>query len=163
MTQFNRESQIFEVSYPDDMIALKVDRCGYMLSSQNFNLPLVINMRAKSDGKALIELGCAQITIQLSTEPTWTKIHVVDDSNGEVIFHHKCHVYPIDTFANIECLLSREGIAVRVNGEFWLYSTDYKYVREFESNPDYGRTGSVFFGTSNGSMVTVESLRVTEL
>ena len=166
MTPFNRGSQPFEVNYPNDMIEFKVEQHnGYMLSAQTFNLPLAIKMRAKTD-KTGIQVGCAQITIQLSSEfnEFWKDtLNIIDDSCGEFTPHKKCGNFPINEFADIECLLSREGIAVRVNGELWHYGTDYKYVKEFAKNIEYIRAGNVFFGTADGSTVTVESLRVTEI
>ena len=165
MKPFNRGSNIFEVNHLDDMISLKVDdehHNGYLLSERQFHLPLVMKLCAKTD-KMGIQFGCAALTIQLSCNAAWDKISFIDDRFGQHRVKDESKIIPVDEFVEIECLLDKQGIAVRVDGEIWYHDIEYSYVKEFENNKDYKRSGSVFFGTASGSTVTVKSLQVTEI
>lgn len=165
MAPFNRGNKTFEVEYPDGNISLKVEdgyNNGYLLSSEQIKLPLLLQLRAKSD-KGGLRFGSSALTVQMScVDSNWDKISLIDDYLGEHTISKKSRLLPVDEFVDIECLMSEKGIAVRINGELWHYGKDYKYVKEFESNKDYVRTGIVFFGTSGGCTITVESMSVIE-
>jgi len=162
------DGHVYELCYPGEMITLKVENMFNpvkLLTARSFSLPLKIDLRAKTD-KDSIKVGCAKIDVSFK----WSgysdgkdSLCIYDMTDGRLDNHKKSAGVPVNEFVDIECFFTKDCVAIRVNGELRHYGDDYNYVRKFTENPDYNMIGEVYVGTENGSTITVESLRVTEI
>lgn len=158
----------FELKYADGAMLFKIN--GYpneagMKTPQQFKIPLKIELRAKTDLCSII-LTYAKGNINLH----WHNLNggnpplpVNDIADGEMYTYPKCGKIPIGEFADIEWILAREFMAVKVNGELRHIGNHYGYIKAFEENPDFSLLSPVTITTEIGSTITTEALRVTEL
>jgi len=87
----------------------------------------------------------------------------MDGQYKEWYTYKKCGKAPVDEFFDVEWILSKEGMAVRVNGELRHFGSDYGIIKAFKENPEHRLSAPVSLSSECGSTVTVESLRVTEI
>jgi hypothetical protein len=156
----------FELKYEDGAMLLKID--GYpngagMKTPQQFKAPLKIELRAKTDLCSIV-LAYAKGNINLK----WHNLHddplpVNDIADGEMYTYPKCGAIPIGEFVDIEWILAREFMAVKVNGELRHIGSHYGYIKAFEENPGFSLLSPVTITTEIGSTITTKSLRVIEL
>ena len=166
MTLQNDDGVEHELIYPKNLMEIKVDNgaCG-MVTPKQFNYPLKIELRAKTN-KALIGISFAQIDIGLQQTGACNLDigYATETAPGGWDWQadKKQGKLPPDEFVDIEWFLTKEAMAVRVNGELRHYKSDYEFIKEFEKNPEHSITGQVSIIAARGT-VTVESLCVTEL
>ena len=63
----------------------------------------------------------------------------------------------------IEWIIGRERMVIKVNGEIHHIGSNYGYIQAFKANPEYSLPSAVTICTSGGSTLTVEKLRITEI
>ena len=168
--RINEQDYDFEVAYTDVLMTIKngvpftgVDtpRKG-VETPQTFNAPLKIQLRAKTNNTN-IHIAYARGALELNWEHNRDTLVVQDIANGNDWYFHKSADIPVNEFADIEWIIGREMMAVKINGEVRHINDDYGYIRAFQGNPDFCLSSPVKIATACGSTVTVESLRVTEL
>ena len=89
-------------------------------------------------------------------------IGVFDPNTGDPTFYNSKDVPP-DEFADVEWILAREAMIIKVNGETRHFTPNYRYVEAFEADPDYEMLSEITVTSFGDSTITVESLRVTEI
>jgi len=162
------DEDMYALNRPNGLIELKVDAMSNsvkLYSPRRFNLPVKIDLRAKTDKDSII-IGCAQIAVIFKWCGTGVgedSLCIYDQTDGKLDNHKKCSGIPAGKFVDIELYLTKDGVAIRVDGELRHYGSDYNYVSMYEQDPRYSMNGEVYVGTENGSTITVERLRVTEL
>ena len=121
-------------------------------------------MRVKTDN-ANIDINYANGGIKLNHDivPAMrNKLLVFNITDGK--FHnYKSEDILANEFTDIEWILGRNEMAIKINGELRHFGSDYGYINEFNENSGFSLSSPVFISTTRGSTVTVESLRVTEL
>jgi len=127
-------------------------------------MPLTIGLRAKTNGTD-IDIGYARGTILLDHKHFRKQLFIADitETGDEYRVHKNCGIIPVDEFVEIEWMIGKEIMAVKVNGELRYADSDCKYMKVLMENPELEITSPVMVYTMCGATVTVESLRVTEL
>jgi hypothetical protein len=88
---------------------------------------------------------------------------VQDPSNSREYDIHGRGEVPVGEFADIEWVIGKEAMMIKVNGELRHIGNDYPYVAKYAEDAGYTLNGTVAVAAAWGSTVTVESLSVTEL
>ena len=70
---------------------------------------------------------------------------------------------PVDEFVDIEWIIGRKVMAVRVNGGLRHVGCDHSYIKAYANDPDFSIETTISVEPAWGSTVTVESLEITEL
>jgi len=148
---------ICEVTYPNGLMEVKCDKRVDMQTPQQFKAPIKIELRVKMD-KANRFFACDEIYVGLFDKD----IIIFDKLNDDYNAYKKCGVLSADEFMDVEWVLEREFMAMKVNGELWYYGSDYRYIKELKVNPEYS-LGAFCIGAGKGITLTVQSLRVTEI
>ncbi|MCL2547415.1 MAG: MerR family transcriptional regulator, partial [Oscillospiraceae bacterium] len=165
LTLQKQNGGIHELNYPGGCVELKVDNAyhsGSMVAKHEYSYPIKIELRVKSD-KGTININCAHMGIGLN-DRNLNQLVVCDKMHGwEFDSYKKLGTIPPDEYVDIEWILGKNEMIVKVNGEIRFYGTNFGYIKEYEKNPEYSLAGELSFGTAWGSTITVQSLRVTEL
>jgi DNA-binding transcriptional MerR regulator/predicted transcriptional regulator YdeE len=137
----------------------------FMLSEQKFNMPLKIDLRAKTtDEKHFdIRFGGMKITLVYKTLKNKPQIELFEEECNGYDARSLRGAYITGEYMDIECWLTKTEIIAKINGELVYFTNGLKYIEKNRKNPDYTRHGVAFFGAASGSTVEVEYLRVTEL
>jgi len=178
MTLEKKDGGICQLNYPVRLLELKYDNgweeLGKMLTPRQFNAPIKIELRAKTDKGTTNDenmwFGCAEIDFGLCDQEGNAKhqkrnvLQIYDRTNGGKTWnvYKNRGVIPANEFMDIEIFLGRECVALRVDGDLRHYSSDCGYIKALKENREYN-LGAVWVGTILGSTVTVQSLRVTEI
>jgi len=159
-----------DISYDDEgnMVMYVVPEWGdgRMGTPRTFNLPLKIEMTAKTDGRNIrIYYAGGRDNFGhggwLMVNPN--DIFFNDPSCGNehwddsLEYHH----LPPNEFVDIEWILGERVMAVKINGELQYISTEFEYMEAMRDGETIA--GPVYPATGRGSTVTVKSLRVTPL
>ena len=146
---------------------------GRVGTPQKFTAPIKIEMRAKTDSTNLrLYYG--------ESETNWhgAWIHLNGAGNdgelyeGETLstndlscenqhYHENATRIPVNEFIDVEWILAKTVMAIKINGEVRVASTEYEYIEAFKKG--FSVTGPVYPAPGRGSTITVEKLRVTEL
>jgi len=159
----------FDVAYTDGLMVIKNGTCTKedtprkgMESPRKFTAPLKIELRAKTDSKNIV-IAYAQGLLDINWNHSDNTIAVQDIVNESEWRFHKSKDIPLNEFADIEWILGRDIMVVRVNGEVRHIGDDYGYIKEFQKTPNFCLSSSIGIATGLGATVTVEQLRVTEI
>ena len=154
----------FGVTYIDGLMQIKADgeNHGNVETSQQFKCPLKIEVRAKTDDTN-ITIKYGNGLVYFNWEHIRSSLLIFDIETGSFNCYEKCGEVPVNEFVDIEWILGRDEMVVKVNGELRHINGDYGYIKAFYENPDYYLSSAVTLKSGYGSTVTVESLRVTEL
>ena len=152
-----------EASYADGVLSIKSnnDFKNGMLTPKKYKLPLKINLRAKTDETDII-LRFGEGCFCLNHKYMRGMVCINDPTSGEPFFYN-CTEVPPDEFADIEWILAREAMILKVNGETRHFTPNYHYIEAFEADPGYEMFSEITVKSFGGSTITVESLRVTEM
>jgi len=160
------QSGSIDVKYDDGTISIFNDtgnelaNCG-MFTEQWFNGPVKIELRAKTDSTNIRLYYCYGELI-LNWESNLDELRIHDVATSQEFGYSGCGGVPVNEFVDIEWLIGRDVMAVKVNGELRHAGTHYPYINKLkEPNNEIG--SKVRVTSDFGSTVTVESLRVTEL
>ncbi len=155
----------FDLKYENGLIKLKVDVDNHnfgMETSQQFKLPLKIELRAKTDGKD-IRIHYANGKIILNWFHIRSTLVISDIIDGSYNLHKRLGEIPVDELVLIEWFFNKDIMAVKVNGEIRYTTDDCGYIRALKENPEFNLLSPVTITGAMGSTVTVERLRIMEL
>jgi len=144
----------FEAKHKDGVMIIKAEKDNHymMTTPQHFNCPLKIELRAKTDD-AEIRLKYARGFLIFNPKDMRNTL-VTDDITDRKFSHHKSKDIPANEYADIEWIIGKELVTVKVNGELRHFSM---------KNPDFNLSSPVSVTTAYGSTITVERLCITEL
>jgi len=160
-----KEGDFADLRYADGLLIMKVDGYegnGKMKTPQQFNAPLKIELRAKTDSTD-ITMQYAKGDVCFDDKQLPNQLFIKDIEDGKMEFLSKRGVHPIDEFMDIEWIIGREMMIVRVNGEIRHAGSHYAYIKSFKENPEYRLSSAVTVLTCCWATVTVEKLRITEI
>jgi len=126
---------------------------------QWFNGPIMISLRAKTNADILIFYSFGVLVLSAYSNDIWVYDIATSRRNG----HLNHSSLPCDEFVDIEWVIAKDVMAIRVNGQLWSKSDVYPYIKKIKTDPNYEICSPVRINSAFGSTVTVESLRVTEL
>jgi hypothetical protein len=146
---------------------------GRVGTPQKFTAPIKIELRAKTDSTNLrLYYG--------ESETNWhgAWIHLngaMEDGElyeGETLstndlscenhhYHDNATRIPTNEFIDVEWILGKTVMAIKINGEVRVASTEYEYIEAFKHG--FSISGPVYPAPGRGSTITVEKLRITEL
>lgn len=165
-----------QVSYtPEGRLVIFAPTSGNGLvgTPQSFAAPLKIEMRAKTDSTNL------RIYYGRSTTNYWgawmhlngamndgefydgENLSVSDLSVENYHTHENATRIPINEFIDIEWIFAKTVMAIKINGEVRVASTEYEYIEAFKNG--FAVSSPVYPAAGRGSTITVERLRITEL
>jgi len=165
LTTMIQEGEFDELRFADGMMIMKVDGYegkGKMTTPQQFKVPLKIELRAKTDSTD-ITLLYAKGDMCLDNKQLRNKLFIKDIVDEKMYFLNKRGMHPVDEFIDIEWIIGREMMVVKVNGEIRHAGSDYGYIKAFEENSNLNLSSAVSVLTCCWATVTVKSLRITEL
>ena len=153
------------LSYEEGFMIMKAgenDGDACMMTQQQFTVPIKIELRAKTD-KTDINLEFAQICIAYNHDKVRNKYFIMDNANGNHKFAALTETPKVNEFVDIEWIIEKETMIVKVNGQIQYQSSDNKYVQMYKENPEYNFSSEITINTYNGSTLTVESLRIADM
>ena len=141
---------------------------GGIQTTQNYNLPLKIELRAKTASNDLT-LEYAQGFILFNWEHDNTTLFmrdIMNNQNYSYLPYQNRGGIPVDKFVDIEWFLGKDVMIIKVNGEIRQIIDDFAYecayINEFRKNPEFKLSSPVIVPNTS-STVTVEKLRITEI
>ena len=151
----------FTLSYADGRMELSShDSRNGMATPQKFSAPLRIELRAKADGPNIqVQYGKGTCSFDFLHK----KLTLCDIENGRQYDYRGYEELPSGEFTDIEWIIGRDFMAVKVNGELRHIGNNYEYIRAFKSKRKYSLSSPITIAAWGGSAVTVERLRVTEI
>jgi len=159
----NQEGDM-KVWYENGLLNMKIDearRNNYVATPQSFSLPLKINLRAKTDSVDIrLRYGDGRLILNFVNNPSSLQLICVKNGKGGVVKSNG--EIPINEFVDIEWIITKECMAVKINGELRHIASDYNYIDEFTNNAEYNPRHPVLICAAYNSTVTVESLEITE-
>lgn len=129
-----------------------------MATPQEFTAPLKIELRAKQDGEHMPHTHMVLKYADGNILINWFDgvCHLLIE-NMEGDREYWCKDVAADGYIDIEWILGREFMSVKLNGEL-------RHIREFRDNPGNNLSSAVTVRTNTDrSTVVVKSLRVTEI
>jgi len=145
---------------------------GRVGTPQHFTAPIKIEMRAKTDSTNLrlyygdsktnvhgawVHLNGADNDGIIYDDNLWINDLAVENEH----YHENATRIPVDEFIDVEWILGKTVMAIKINGEIRVASCEYEYIEAFKNG--FSITGPVYPAPGRGSTITVEKLRVTEL
>jgi len=156
-----------DIEYQNALMILKNnsnDNTGMVTTPASYKLPLKIELRAKTDserGRLSIKYQHGEMVLRWEHQPT--TLIVSDIVNGEYNFYKKRGEIPVNEFVDIEWIFGKNVMAVKVNGEIRHINENSGYIKSFIQDPDFNLSSTISINGEQGTMVTVELLRITEL
>jgi len=153
----------FYLKYENGTMIIKCDDDkGKMATTQEFKMPLKIDLRAKTDSTNIrLSYGCGEVF--LNWEGNKDDLYINDIlSKREYKFIESGRI-PENEFIDIEWILELEYMALRINGEIRQIGNTYDYIKKFVNDVDFNFTSVFSVAVAMGSTVTVASLVVIEL
>ena len=160
-----KNNRDFEVSYTDGLMAFTN---ATMVTKQSFTLPIKIELRAKTD-RLNLNVGHNKgggMTFNWDDGPN--RLLYMNGETKEWIRYKNGGKIPADKFVDIEYILGKELVVVRVNGKLRHAGVEFQYIEKMKENPELVISAPVTVGTWEerttkiASTMTVESLRITE-
>jgi len=146
------ESEQMEVNKQDDA------RQKGITTAQSFELPVRISLHTKVDEHhTRLSYGKGWLTFLQGS------VNMGDPAEGRPCVFHECAGIPTGESADIEWILDREFLAIRVNGELRHIGNNYGHIREAKNSRKYKLSSPVTVAAAVGSTATVERLRITEI
>jgi DNA-binding transcriptional MerR regulator len=128
-----------------------------MFTKQRFNGAVKIELRAKTDSHD-IRLAYHQGLMVINRSDGTMRLQ---DAVFEFAQNYGGGAVPVNEFTDIEWIVGTDRMSVKINGELRRTETNFPYMRDFRDNPP--NPAPVRISGGNGSAITVESLRVTEV
>ena len=171
----NAVKEGLQVHYSDGKMVAYAPTSGNGLvgTPQSFAAPLKIEMRAKTDSTNLrIYYGRSQSNYWgawvhfngagndgefYDGENLWLNDLAIENEH----YHENATRVPINEFVDVEWILDKTVMALKINGEIRVASCEYEYIEAFKRG--FSVTSPVYPAPGRGSTITVEKLRVTEL
>ena len=165
-----------QVSYTSDgkMVAFApTSGNGLVGTPQSYSAPIKIEMRAKTNstnlriyyGRSKTNYWGAWVHLNgagndgefYDGEDLWINDLAVENSHC----HENATRVPVNEFIDVEWIFGKTVMALKINGEIRVASTEYEYIEAFKYG--FAVTSPVYPAPGRGSTITVEKLRVTEL
>jgi predicted transcriptional regulator YdeE len=171
----NAVKEGLQVSYTSDgkMVAFApTSGNGLVGTPQSFSAPIKIEMRAKTDSTNLrIYYGRSETNywgawVHLNGAGNDGEFYEGEDLfiNDLAVENDHCHEnatrIPVNEFIDVEWVLGKTVMALKINGEIRVASTEYEYIEAFKHG--FAVTSPVYPAPGRGSTITVEKLRITE-
>ena len=136
-----------------------------MATPREFTAPLKIEMRAKLDGEHTphnhLVVKYADGNILINWINDICNLHIQNMAGDK---QYECGNIAADEFMDIEWIIGREFMSVKLDGVLRHIGNNHRYIREFRDNPGYSLSSAVTVVNTNAtSTAVVESLRVTEI
>jgi len=152
-----------EVNHENGLLTIKTGEFKNGVSTaQHFKVPMKIDLRAKTSNTD-IQICFARGMVSLKNTYMPDDLGIDNITDGSFSTYPKCGNIPAGEFVDIEWMLGKDIMALKVNGEIRYIGDDMGYIAEFQKNPDFSLSAPVIVGTFANSTVTIESLRVTEI
>jgi hypothetical protein len=152
-----------EIKHEKGLLMIKTSAFKNGVSTtQHFNIPMKINLRAKTSSTD-IQLCYSRGMISLKNIYMPDTLGMDNITDGSFSTYEKRGNIPADEFVDIEWMLGKDIMALKVNNEIRYIGDDIGYIAEFQKNPNFSLSAPVIVGTFADSTVTIESLRVTEI
>ena len=153
----------FELNYKSGLMEIKMDGdMNSMATTQKFTAPLKIELRAKTDSTN-IRLKYAKGLLIFNWESNPAELRTADITIGRGHGYKERGKVPINEFVDIEWIICKELMAVKVNGELRHVGNHYDYINPFRENPKLNISSEIIVAAAQGSTMTVEKLQVTEI
>ena len=163
-TEVNLETMIkkddFELNFIDGKMVMKSTRDYHngMVTSQQFKCPMKIELRAMTDKTDIIINYIGTLNVRAG------------DFNKPLVYFEQDKLSPFSTkdipkneFVNIEWILGREVMAIKVNGELHVLGSDYEYIQKIDEGNEHELIAAIGLSSARQATITVESLRITEI
>jgi len=154
-----------KVWHENGLMKMNVDearRVNFMATPQKFKAPLKIELRAMTSNNDIrIKFGEARLILNYASNPE--SLQLICVKNGKNSGVKGNGLLPTNEFVDIEWIIDKEFMSVKVNGELRHISNNYSYINEFNTNHDYRPCEQVLICAAYNSTVAVEHLRVTEI
>ena len=152
-----------DVKYENGLMTMEAagDK-NYMSTEREFGLPLKINLRARNDNavKPNVRIKYGKGVIAFNDK---NALRVFDFADGKLKIYDNIGKTPLGEFFDIECIITADFLAVKLNGEIKHMSDDYGYIKALKNDPGCMPPSPVAIAAAWTSVVTVEHLRVTEI
>jgi hypothetical protein len=136
---------------------------GRLVTPQKFTDSVKIELRAKTDSTNIrVRYGKGQIILNWECNMAELRVHDVKNWN-QAKGYKGCGAIPVDEFVDIEWVIGREVMAVKVNGELRHAGCEYDYIKAYREDGEYGISSTVSVEAAWGSTVVVERLCITEI
>ena len=132
-----------------------------MSTEQWFNGAIKIELQAKTNGSLCVLYHCGALL--LNRKQNADGLIIFDIPNSKQHGYERGGWLPDNEFVDIEWIIGKEVMSVKVNGELRHVGNHYDYIGLLKRTPDYEICSPVRVNAAYGSTVTIESLRVTEL
>ena len=145
------ETEQMEVAEEDD------GRQKGITTAHSFELPVRISLHTKVDEHhTRLAYGKGWLTFLQGG------VNMGDIAEGRPCVFHECAGIPIGEPVDIEWILDKEFMAIKINGELRHIGNNYQYIGEAKDNRKFKLSSPVTVAAAVGSTVTVEKLRVTK-
>jgi len=155
------EAEASGMEYSDGLMIISHE----MATTQKFNAPLKIEMRAKQNGEhtphnhMVIEYANFNLLINWFGAICHLHVNVMEGDR-----EYECGVIQADEYIDLEWIIGKEFMSVKLIGELRHIANNHRYIREFMDDPEYSLSSAVTVKNNNAtSTVIVEKLRVTEI
>jgi predicted transcriptional regulator YdeE len=180
MTPYPGTNDDLKLSYTDNglMIMHPMTASGRMGTAQEFTLPIKIELRAKigtgADADEQLRLyyggnednpsGGWLIFFYYGEgrgSSSMLKINDVVYANAREHYFDGFNFIPYDTFVGVEWILGDKVMGVKIDGKVYYASCEQEYIEALKNGAVI--SSPVYPGAGEGSTVTVDKLRVTEI
>jgi len=153
-----------KAAYSDELMVLTnegSDR-GRAHTLQEFSVPVKIDLRVKLSEPRL-EILYHRGSLRFTQEDGKSELRIIDVENKEVNKYENIGNLPTNEFVDIEWILAKDFMAVRVNGEVRDFDTSSAYIAALKENPNFNFSSPISVCCYRDEMVIVELLRVNSL
>jgi len=161
MAGFGKSIQKFDMSGGELVLASDGD-LGCAQTAGSYTLPLRINLTAKTDSTN-IRVYYQKGEIIFNWECNLDELRVHDILTGKNYGYRGQGRVPKNEYVDITWVIEKDTHEIYVNGELRQKGDDYPYIKQLKQEPDQKISGPVKISAAWGSIVTVKSLKVTEL
>jgi len=162
LTSMVKNSDDFTLSYSDNMMIIKseTDYHGGVSVPQTFHCPMKIELRAKTDNTDLC-VSCMAGLLNINAGD-FGKPLVLFGSGTDKIYPYNTKDIPANEFIDLEWILGKNVMAIKVNGELRVLGNEYGYIQTLNENPE-SCLSHIQITSARNATITVERLCITEL
>jgi hypothetical protein len=146
---------------PDNPVEI-IEQTTYK-SQQEFTFPVKLTMRVKTT-QGSISAECAGMNFCYMERTGKNGVLGVNEPKHDSWMSYKWKgTAPVNEFVEIEMFFGINETATKLNGDLRFYGTEQIYISQYKNDPDFNMIGTIKVGTGFHSVLTVESLVVTEM
>ena len=133
-----------------------------MVVPNDFSDTIKIQLLAKIDGDEF-RIWYKDV-LALFREGNGSKMLLRDLANGGKFYGYvDCGVIPSNEYIDIEWIIGRDVMAVKINGEVCHACCDYNYIKYYKTRPGFSISSKVSISAAWGSTITVKHLQITKI